>query len=55
MAAPPKTYYFVSPRGDIVKVVNLLQFCRRKHLSQSAMRKVDKGLQEEHLGWRKAE
>ncbi|CAL9963823.1 hypothetical protein VPHD472_0091 [Vibrio phage D472] len=54
MAAPAKTYYFTSPRGAIVKVTNLLRFCRKKHLSHSSMRKVVAGLQDNHLGWSKA-
>ena len=49
-----KSYYFVSPEGDEISVVGLVEFCRANGLSQPKMTEVWYGSRKHHKGWIKA-
>lgn len=48
-----KWYSFVSPKGQRVKVFNLLKFCREHDLTHANMIKVSQGVRKHHKGWTK--
>lgn len=48
-----KTYYFVSPDGETVKVEHLPSFCKKNNLYSANMCKVHKGFNKTHKGWSK--
>lgn len=50
-----KTYYFLSPNNELVKIVNMSQFCKLNNLSSIQMCIVNQGKQKHHKGWRKCE
>ena len=49
--AHAKNYEFMSPSGDLVKVYNLLLFCKERGLCSSHMSKVYRGILKKHKGW----
>ena len=51
-----KTYNFISPMGEEVKIENLSKFCRdNADLDERCMRRVVSGEYSNHKGWRKSE
>jgi hypothetical protein len=52
--ARAKTYYLVSPSGDVVNTTNLKAFCTAYGLSESAMRHLVADKVVQHKGWRNA-
>lgn len=48
-----KTYYFINPTGEKVKIKNLKQFCIKNNLKNTKMVSVYKGRSVSHKGWRK--
>lgn len=44
---------FISPNGDIVKVVNVSEFCRDNNLSRYHINSVYNGNRKHHKGWKK--
>jgi hypothetical protein len=52
--ARAKTYYLVSPSGDIVSATNLKAFCDAYGLSENAMRHLVAGRAVQHKGWKNA-
>jgi group I intron endonuclease len=48
-----KLYFFVNPKGDVVKAQNLYRFCKENHLDYAAMTLINKGTKIQHKGWTK--
>jgi hypothetical protein len=51
--ANAKSYIFNSPTGDIVRIYNLSDFCRRNNLHPSNMSAVNTGADKTYKGWTK--
>lgn len=51
--AHAKNYTVISPKGDIIKVYNMAEFCRVNGLSSGAMSCVCSGMAKQHHGWTK--
>lgn len=49
-----KEYEFLSPTGEVVKIKNLSEFCRKMNLDASKMSMVNSGKRNNHFGWRSA-
>ena len=48
-----KWYSFTNPGGGVVKVFNLMKFCRNHELTYANMLKVHTGERKHHKGWRR--
>jgi len=48
-----KTWLFIDPEGNKVRVYNLQEFCRKQELTQANMWKVHSGERVRHKQWRK--
>lgn len=46
-----RTYLFIAPSGEKVRVFNLRKFCEEQGLDNSLMHKVLKGTRQIHKGW----
>lgn len=46
-----KSYTFLNPKGEVVKLSNLTDFCRNKNLTRENMGKVFRGERPSHKGW----
>ena len=51
VAATAKTHKFISPKGDVIEVYNLLKFCRENNLPASNMSSVKHGYDKSCRGW----
>lgn len=52
-AACARTFFFVSPGGELTKVINLAKFCRENGLMSVRMSDVWRGVRvKKHRGWR---
>lgn len=49
--ATAKEYILKSPKGDYVKIYNLLKFCKTNGLTAQNIHKVIKGVRKHHKGW----
>jgi len=45
--------FFINPAGDVVRLQNLLKFCKEHNLNQGAMQMVASGKRRQHKGWTK--
>jgi hypothetical protein len=52
--ANAKHFTFMSPKGEIVEIYNMNEFCRGTELRQRGMIAVNQGKQNHHKGWTKA-
>jgi hypothetical protein len=50
-----KTYYFLSPENNIIKVEDINKHCEYFGLSKRQMQRLSKFKLEQHRGWRRAE
>ena len=48
-----KKYAFINPDGDIIKIYNLKQFCKKNNLSDSKMVLVNQRKRNHHKGWKR--
>lgn len=48
-----KTWFFISPTGEKVTIVNMNKFCRENDLDHSGMIMVYQGKRNHHKGWRR--
>lgn len=46
-----KAHKFISPKGDVIEIVNLAEFCRSNNLDKSTMYSVKAGRITNHKGW----
>ena len=51
--ANAKSYMFTNPKGEVVEIYNLSDFCRRNSLGRENMIKVNQGKRRHHKGWQK--
>lgn len=49
-----KVYYFISPEGKYIKVVNLSEYCKKNSLNRSVMTRLHQGRVDGYKGWKKA-
>lgn len=47
-----KTYYFLSPENEIIKVDDINEYCKNYNLSKRQMQRVHNSKLKEHRGWR---
>lgn len=51
-AANSRTFMFINPEGEVVRVFNLSEFCSERGLNEACMRHVSKGRNKSHKGWK---
>lgn len=52
VASVAKEYEFLSPSGEVTKIINLSEFCKKNNLCISTMVAVNNGRRKQHKGWK---
>jgi hypothetical protein len=50
-----KTYYFLSPENNVIKVDDIDEYCKDFRLSKRQMQRLARFQLDNHRGWRRAE